>query len=76
MSRTLHCQVVLGVERLFGVLSMHALLCVCVCVFVQVVELEGNSQRKVTKYLVIITSNGHMGTEETIYLGTEQDGST
>ena len=41
----------------------------------QVVELENNSARRVTKYLVIVATNGHMATEETIVLGTEQEDS-
>lgn len=41
----------------------------------QAVELENSSGRKVTKYLVIVTTNGYMGTEETVVLGTEQEGS-
>ena len=41
-------------------------------------ELENSSvtKRNVTKYLVIVTTNGYMGTEETVVLGTEQEGST
>ena len=42
----------------------------------QAVELENSMPRAVTKYVVIITTNGYQGTEETVVLGTEQEGST
>lgn len=42
----------------------------------QAVELENSFSRPVTKYLVIVTTNGYLDTEETIVLGTEQEGST
>ena len=41
----------------------------------QAVELENTSTRKVTKYMVVLTTIGVQDTEETIVLGTEQDGS-
>ena len=41
----------------------------------QAVELENGIPRKVTKYLVIITTTGYQDTEEVIALGTEQEGS-
>ena len=47
---------------------------VCGCVL-QAVELENTSTRKVTKYMVVLTTIGVQDTEETIVLGTEQDGS-
>lgn len=42
----------------------------------QAVELENCCSRKVTKYLVIVTTNGYVDTEETVVLGTEQENST
>ena len=41
----------------------------------QAVELENGTPRKVTKYIIIISTLGYQDTEETVVLGTEQDGS-
>ena len=41
----------------------------------QAVELENTIPRNVTKYIVLITTTGHQDTEETLVLGTEQEGS-
>lgn len=38
----------------------------------QAVELEKFSPRNVTRYMVVITTQGVQDTEETIVLGTEQ----
>lgn len=47
------------------------------CGTLQAVELENwCCSRKVTKYLVIVTTNGYVDTEETVVLGTEQDNNT
>ena len=41
----------------------------------QAVELENTIPRNVTKYVILITTIGHQDTEETLVLGTEQEGS-
>ena len=41
----------------------------------QAVELENTIPRSVTKYIILITTTGHQDTEETLVLGTEQEGS-